>query len=287
MNNFIYKETVAYENNVYAIEKVFFDDAMEAENVTSVDDDTKKRNFAQKIADKVKKLIVELYAIIDRQISKVISIIKRVLQSDKGFKANCRKAMKDKKPLEAVKLIAYQYNNSFLNQAISKFENAMNQLVDMHKLIELNSEDNPLDMKSNDLIAKAFQLAGCPNEVTDANLYFEYLKKGFRVSKKEQLFKASETKKYYDITNQYDRINKDANAKQNAFRSRVNKLSTSMNGVIRNMNYTDEQKRTCLNRSKNMTHLVNVHLSVLSIYVQLMVEQMLSYRIVLKKLYQF
>lgn len=287
MNNFIYKETIAYENNLYAIEKVFFDDAMEAENVTSADDDTKKRNFAQKIKDKLKKLISEIIAIIDRQSSEILSIIKRVLLSDKGFKEACRKAIKDKKPLEAVKLIAYQYDDSFLDTNLRKFENAINSVADLNKLTDLDSENNPLDMKNKDLVAYVLREAGCPKDITDTNLYFEFLKKGFRVAKKEQLYKSSETKKYYDITSMYDRINKIANNKQNAFRAKVSKLNTSMNSVITNLQYTDDQKRTCLNRSKNMSHLINTNLSVLSIYVQLKIEQMLSYRIVLKKLYQF
>lgn len=287
MNNFIYKELVAYENNVYTIEKIFFDNACEADTVSSVDDAESKRNFAQRILDKVKKLIKELYAIIDRQFSKIMNIIKRVLQSDEGFKKKARDAIRKNKPLEAIKLIAYQYNNSALDNNMRKLSSTLDSIIDVKFLSNVKDEGNPLDMKSKDMIIWVFNKAGIPKEVTDVNLLFEYLKKIFRVAKKEQLFKASETKLYYDVATKYDVLAKDCNEKNNKFKSGVTNMKAILYRVANNSDLPDEDKRKILCRAKGISQLTNLYLSILSIYSQLKIEQALSHRIVLQKLYHF
>ena len=95
MNTDIYiQNTISEYNDIsYDLNNIYCDLAMEAENVTSVDDDSNKESFARKLGNTIEKIIAELYAIIDKFMSHMKNVITRIAQTDVGFKEHCRKAI--------------------------------------------------------------------------------------------------------------------------------------------------------------------------------------------------
>ena len=117
--NMFIQDTISEFNDIgYSIDDIFFESAMEADNI--IDDDTNKENFAKKLLVTVEKLINEIFAIIDRFISNVKNIFTRIAQTDTGFRDHCRRAMVKNKPLEAIKLITYDYNDNYLEDQMNK-----------------------------------------------------------------------------------------------------------------------------------------------------------------------
>ena len=262
--------------------------ALEAD--TSTDNTDSKKSFGRMILDKIEKLIKELYAIIDRTFSKIGSVIKRLIVTDEGFKKEIRTAIKKNKPLEAVKLISYQYDDKFLETEMVNISNVVFKIIRELKT-DLSSEkqgnSGPLDMEKGKLYEYVLKQMGCPDDVTDMRLYYEYLKKGYRGNKKEQLFKASSTQTYYNITMDYNKMDQNIKAKNTLMKQQVSVIKTNLANITKNNLSDDSVKKKALRQSSNATILYNMYSTFLVIYTELKTEKILNYRIVLKKLYHF
>ena len=286
--NDIQSEIEIYNENRYVIESIFFDDVMEALN-ESIDDNENKRNFGQKLKMKIETMIKEFFAAIDRWFLKATNTIKSFLQTNDGFRRSVRTRMRDVKPLEAVKLIAYQYNDTSLDQLKNKLyatiDNLFNSLSSGKGLSE--SDKSPLDLSTDELNAYVLKTAGFPSEVTSLNLSFEHMKKTYRVGKKEQLFTASKIPQYLKITEETPVIQAMLNKENQKIREKGNKLKNHLLSTVMKTETQNEIKRKTLDQSKNVVHLMNFYTSFLNIYMQLRIEKIFSFRMALKKLLQF
>lgn len=291
MNLTIYTEKNLrdFKNSEFNIEYIFFDPCMEEDTVTSVDDKSNKMNFAQKIKGKIEKLIKELIAIVDRFFEKVRNTLIRFAQTDTGFNDTIRKAISNNAPLEAVKLITYNYNNNFLDTQMNIISNAclsiITDLKSNYAKDENSDSSNPLDMDKENLYNSIFKKANVSSDVTSLSTYFEFLKKGFRVEKKEILFTASKRTEYYNITNSRNKIEKIIYSKQKVLKNQISIIKNLLTNITNNPNTQNEIKNRALRQSANVTHVYNFYTSFLDMYLQLKIEYMLTYRVVLKKLY--
>lgn len=292
MNTDIYiQNTISEYNDIsYDLNNIYCDLAMEAENVTSVDDDSNKESFARKLGNTIEKIIAELYAIIDKFMSHMKNVITRIAQTDVGFKEHCRKAMVKNKPLEAVKLIVYNYNINYLEDQMNRItKECTNVLTGLKTDYQKNdtSSTSAIEMKYKDIVAYILSKVGCPDNVTDINLYFEFLKKNYRVEKKEMLFKSSEGKIYFGITLEQDKLKSIVDSKQLMMKNQANVLKTEMLDIIRNKQTQNDVKRKATKIYKNAGNVYNFYTAFLKIYIQFKIERILTYRVVLKKLWHF
>ena len=258
------------------------------ETVTSIDDDSNKMNFGQMLLQKVNELIKELLAIIERAFDRIWQFLKRVAQTDVGFKDHIRKAIREQKPLEAVKLIAYQYNEGFLNTQMEKVTKVVFDLVTNLKTSYADVKDgesSPMDLPTKDLYRYIFDKIGCSKDITDMNRYYLFLKHGYRLEKKEMLFKASATREYYNIALGREKLEKVLSAKKQVMKSQVSTIKTQLSNITLNKTTQNDVKKRAMKQYSNASHLYNFYSSFLSIYAQLEIEKMMSYRAVLKKLY--
>ena len=289
--NMFIQDTISEFNDIgYSIDDIFFESAMEADNI--IDDDTNKENFAKKLLVTVEKLINEIFAIIDRFISNVKNIFTRIAQTDTGFRDHCRRAMVKNKPLEAIKLITYDYNDNYLEDQMNKMTRECISILTSLKT-EYQKENGAqsefvLDMeKKKDIVQYILKKIGCDDRTTDINLYFEELKKNFRVQKKEILFKASLGNQYYHIATGIDKIESIAKQKQSIMKNQANVIKSDLMNITKNKTTQNDVKRRAVKFYKHAAGVYNFYTSFLKIYIQFKLERALTYRVVLKKLFHF
>jgi hypothetical protein len=144
-----------------------------------------------------------------------------------------------------------------------------------------------MDRKEADLYAKIFQEMHLPNDVNNINSYFIYVKDKYRTAKKETLFKASETNKYYKEATGFETTRSLINARQKVLAQQTATIQSNLNNIINNKMTQNSIKTRAVHQYKNATHLYNLYVHFLDVYTQLKIEKTLTYRLVLKKLYHF
>ena len=291
MNSIIKQISSEYKDDEFEINKIFLDTVMEAEDVTSVDDDSNKMKFGEKLGKQVQELIKTLEGIIQRVFLKITNFLGRVAQTNDGFVEDCRKAIVDNKPLEGVKLITYQYNDGLLEGEMNKMTQAilkrLSEMKTSYAKISESGEANLMEKNSDEIISTLLQEIGVPSDVKNLDTYFMYVKDKFRVSKKETLFTASQTQKYYQTATDVKKILAIANNKQQILKQQTNTIKSNLQNITKNTASQNEIKQRALRQYKNVTHLYNFYVHFVDIYVQLKVEESFSYRAILKKLYHF
>lgn len=275
-----------------SINEVFYDPVFEAMEDPGLKGESESNpGLIPKLKESVESLIRTLIGIVDKAITKFSNFTKKVLLTDKGFRDNCRKAIIKNKPLEAIKLISYAYNDAVLEDAMNKMTNiVMKRLGNLKTDYRSESDmDNRVDMdnKEGDIYKAIFSELGCPSTITNISQYFTYLRDQFRVEKKEQLFTASKTKVYYDITMSYEKEMNKVSAKHLILKKQTAIVRTNLNSIILNKLADAKVKQRAMHHFKNASHIYNFYIHFLDAYTQLKTEEILSYRIVLQKLYHF
>ena len=288
--NMIVREAISTYNDIdYEIDDMFMEIATESET-ENVDDTANKENFAKKLMATVEKIIREIYSIIDRFIQHVQNILLRIAQTDVGFRDNCRRAMVKNKPYEAVKLIVYNYNDQYLEtQANRMTTECMAVLTNLKSDYQKNDTESgvALDMNKRDIIKYILLKIGCSKDITDINLYFELLKKNFRVEKKEILFKASAGDYYYKRALEIDKIKKIVSDRQTTMKNQAGVIKAELMNITKNKTTQNDVKRRAIHIYKQAGKVYNFYTSFLKIYIQFKIEESLMYRAVLKKLWHF
>lgn len=284
-------EALMFEND---IESLFYDIAIEEEVAK---DNTQASKEEPGILDKMIKTVKELFAqlngMIQKNFLKFKNFLTRVAQSDNGFDDNFKKAFKEKKPMEAIKLITYEYNPELLDTEMKKinailiklFGNMANK-TSYTALSDANTV-NDMDRTPEELYTIIFKQLNCPSDVKDLSTYFLYIKNKYRVNKKEMLFKSSRTQEYYEITKSHNKLTKEIQKSQTIIANQVGTLKSNLRNTILNKQARPEVKKRALKQCKNLTHLFNFYIRFVDIYMQLQLERLFTYRTVLQKLYGF
>lgn len=280
------------------IERIIsFEPAFEAEQVADTVKDganlRKDNELFKRMGESVSKFITMINGMIQKFFLKFSNWIKKVLQSDMGFKDQCREAIRDRKPLEGIKLISYQYNEPALekelhklNGILTKFFNQMSNNTSYRALSDENTASD-IDRTPDDIYQKIFSELSCPGDVRDINSYFLYVKNLYRNEKKEQVFLSSKTREYYEITEGNKELTKQIKKSQSIMANQVAALKSNLHNTIQNKDANKEVKKRAMKQCKNLTHIYNLYLHFLDIYLQLKIERIYIYRTVLKKLYRF
>lgn len=268
---------------------IVLEEGMNSGSDTTIDDNTNKQSFAKKLIERITRLIEELFAIIDRKFSKLFNIMDKVGQTDKGFKQEIRTAIKNNEPLEAIKLISYQYDENSIDTDLNNMTTVLLSLMKSLKTgyAEEKRGDNqhPMDLSSDELYKYIFKEIKCPENVTSINTYYEYIKNKYRGNKKEQLYVSSKTRDYYNITMSYDTVKRTLDGKKLVMKQQASVLKANLNSIIKNNLTQNNIKQRAIKQSTNATNLYNLYTTFLDIYTNLKLEKVMAYRIILKKLY--
>ena len=286
----IEKEMKVFEQDESTLLNIFSDYTIAMEEDTAVKEEVEKQNFGKVLLEKVQKLIREIMAIIDRVFTRLKNVLRRILQTDEGFKKQIRTAIKKNKPLEGIKLITYTYNDTALDALYDKATKVVFALVSSLKTsyVEESKDDNehPLDLSKDKLYKHVFEKMGCPNDITDVNLLYDYMRKIYRGQKRETLYTSNNTRNYYNITMSYGKMESEINAKNTLMRQQVSVLRTNLSNITKNDRAVDVVKKRAMKQATNASLLYNLYSNILTMYFELKTECIMSYRIVLKRLYR-
>lgn len=283
-----------YYQDEAVLECLYYDiePALEAENIGGdVTAKTTSESVMNNIRQRITKIINELIGIITRAFGALDNAMTKVIQTDHGFSDQCRKAMKSTKPLQAVKLIAYDYQDPFLDQQLNKWDTVVQKTLTSLKTDlrseQLSGRPDVLDLSSSDMVKAILKMVGAPSNITDMNLYFLYLRREYRKGKVERLFKRSEIRQYYNMTQNCKNLKNMVSAKQIFMKENVTRVKSALQQISENRRVGEGIRKRVLRQSTNASHLFNMYVSFLKAYTQLKTEEILSYRAVLKKILRF
>ena len=288
----IQESTFGYYEDRNRIMDIFTSYALEAdvpdpenETVTSVDDTSNNQKASSKFMERVKKLIETIKGFIERIALKVKNVMRKIAQQDVGFRRNCNEAFLKNKPLQGVKLIAYEYNLPALESEINKITGIIEK-----RIADVNThyEDGAKQTNEDDLITGILKEAGM-NENKDLNIntYFLHLKEVFRTNKSTQLFESRLRNDYYKIATSGKLIEQSMNARQKKIDTLSSQMKSKLNSVINNSGITTDMKQKALESYGAISPVFSFYTRILDVYFQLRIEQMYTYRTVLKKLWHF
>lgn len=273
---------------------LFYDIAMEEEVAKNVTQASKEEpGMVDKMIDTIKKLIVRLNGMIQQNFLKFKNFLMKVAQTDRGFENEFRKAFKAKKPLEAIKLITYNYNPNILDTELEKIGKSVQRLFTgmanktSYTALSDTGTANDMDRTPDEIYQIIFKDLNCPSEVRDIQSYFLHIKGKYRGEKRELLFKSSQTQEYYRITKNHNLLSKKINSQQATITNQVATLKSNLHNTIQNKQSRPEVKKRAMKQCKNLSHIMNFYIRFVDIYMNLQLERLFSYRIVLKKLYDF
>lgn len=293
---FIKEEIDFYENTKLALECVLYDYALEAENDINMrdnpgEDKGASSSFLLKIRNTIEKLIKNLRGIIERCTYTITAAIRKVLLSDKAFDKKLREAMRKNKPLEVIKVISYQYNDSFLDGELQKVTSACTNLLSEVKAspADLKNPDKTTIDSTKDIEKDLMQRLRIPagENSSSLNSYFLYLKKGFHAEKKEIQISSSDTQKYQNISANYRNIENLINSKTSTMNQQLERAKGVIQRTIDNREVSAELKRRAVKQLQNLGQVFNFYTMFLKMYSQLKIEETMAARTILKKIYQF
>lgn len=276
------------------IDSLFYDIAVEEEVAKDPAQASREEpGVVDKMIQYIRELFKRLDGLIQRTFMKLKTFILRVAQTDKGFEDNFRKAFKAKKPLEAIKLVTYDYNPDVLQGEMVKLNKAVmdlcNQIAKNTSYVALTNPNtaNDMDRTPNELYQIILKKMAVPADVKDINTYFLHVKDKYRQEKTEKLFKASETMNYFNITRGSTNLETALKSSQSQISRQIATLKSNLHNTIQNKQARPEVKKRAVKQCKNLTHIMNFYMRFIDLYVQMNLERLFTYRTVLKKLYDF
>lgn len=296
MTMFIREELNFYTNTKLALECTIYDYALEAEGDINArdnpgEDKGASSSFLLKMRNTIEKLIKNLRGIIERCTYTVMKAIQKVLLSDKSFDKKLKEAMDKNKPLESIKVISYQYNDTFLDGELQKVTSACMNLLSEVKASpsDLKNPDKTTIDSTKDIEKDLIQRLHIPSgeSTSSLNSYFLYLKKGYRVEKKEMQINSSDTQKYQNISLNYRNIESLIKSKSTTMNQQIERAKGVVQRTIDNREVSAELKRRAVKQLQNLGQVFNFYTMFLKMYSQLKIEETMAARTILKKIYQF
>lgn len=273
-----------YINNVNDINLIVFDITTEAEEIN---DDTNKKNTTSSFIEKISKLFQKILNILDNIIMKIRNGFTQAMLTDKGFQKQLSEAQRNRKPLNGIKVITYTYQTQFLETVHLKLKNIVQGIINSYDPKRVMDENNPLGFNKDKMESFILQKLGVPNDVTNIDEFFIYIKKFFRGEKSEKTIMNSTIPKHVQIIQSYKQEQNKLNTELQNMRSTMIQVRTKIRTFISSQDVADEAKRKATQQISNLTYLLNLFSSYIHLHFELIVELMTNSRIILKKLYQF
>lgn len=280
-----------YESTCNEIETKLMDIVQEADitSETEIDDEAKKRTRAEKFKDAVKKLLEHIVAVIEKAFLTISNSLHKFYMTDKGFKKQLYDATKNHKPRN-VKLIMYQYVDEALNAQYAKMKSIITELISkisVNNMENLKNENNVLNKNRKELETYILSRLGCPNDVTDMTLYFVYVKKLFRGNKKETIIQQEQIDYYKRLVDGYPVLKRELVRSKSVILDLAKVMRSKLADIAASTTVPDDVKAKVIQQARNVSFVYNMYSSFVGIMYQLKLEQMISARIVLQKVYQF
>lgn len=284
-----------HKNDVFDI---YMNTAYEEEMNDTVNGNTpdSAENFKERIKKAVENFIKTIEGIISRGLLKITNFLSRVGQTDKGFDSRCREAIAKNEPYPQVILVSYQYNDNFLESCLQKGTSGVEAYLQTlkttySKLSEEVSAGSSFEQDEAEaggttaFILKKYMNAG--QDVDNLEKFFIDMRDGFRSSKKEMTFQSSNYRAYYNITKDYSKLEVVVKATQAKMKSQTDQIKSTLENIIHNEHVDQDIKRKAVEKFKKASEAYTFYVHFVDLYAQLKVEEVMTYRTVLKKLFHF
>lgn len=260
-----------------------------SKNPSQAESQVNKIANANKIRDKIRKLLEQIGQIIRNFSLKLQNRIRLLNQTDKGFAKMyySRKAMV--KPYEQTKVISYAYNNSFIDSIINKLMGEISSSLDKLRLAGTSNASGRISeivSANQSEIIKVLISPYVKNDSIDTIPRFtKYITDNFRGEKKELVYRAAQL----PLIEKYALSTKDVITRCEVYQKSVTASYNRIKNIeyqIRRSDDTQLQNMMVQNITK-ATLLFNAYTTILHLYFELKLEESLNYRELLKRFYQF
>lgn len=255
---------------------------LEAENI---DPDINKNEVAKNAQNTMSKIIDKIIKIVDDILLKLKNRVRMFITTNKGFQSSFQKAERDRKPLNGVKLITFLYSPELLTSQYGRFKNVVAELIKGVDSTQINKDD-PLLLDKDELLNYIFDKLGYKGEKNTVAGYLTYIKKGFRGTKTDTTIMASQIPEHKKNVNSYQSTYNLLNKELVTVKGSINNLKSKINRVASNSNTSNENKNEYRKKITGLSLIFSFYSSFISTYYELILEEMLTSRAILKRLYQ-
>lgn len=267
-----------YIEEYKALESIFILPAMEADGA----DPVKKENAAKRILDSIKLIIDRIVSAIGTVMLKIKNNFQKFLLTDKGFQKELRTVEVQRKPLNSIKVLTFDYKPEYLNRMYNIAKAQTAEIVSKFNIANL---DSLTPMSAEDVRVLYCEKLGA-KEATSIQDLFLSIKNGFRGKKTETTILASNLPEYINLVNYYKNAQGTINNDLGSLQRSIGSVRATSNGFVHNPDATDEKKKKAIAYINGIAHAFNLFNSIASLVFALKVEQMLTARTIIKRLYQ-
>ncbi len=268
-------------NNIFNMEYI-----MEAENASvNKDSDETKGDASNTILTRISALIEKIIEVINNLVISLKNKFQQLMITDKGFEKELARVQRDRKPLNAIKVISYKYLPEFLNSQYSKLKTTSNNLISKVSSADAMDPNSPLLLDNTEFERMFLKNLGY-TEGSSFKEYLSFVKKTFRGEKKEITILKAQIPVYKKNVDSYKGLYTTLNTDLIALKDDISKLKNRTKLTVKNPNSADIDKKKITVQIRNLMNLYNFYLGYTNLYHELTVELMLSSRIILRKMYQ-
>lgn len=287
VNRVFYKPILeAYHEEQLFIDADYIQIVMEADDIGNPENNT-KTSFS--VFEKIKELIRKIKSIVSRGILKFKNRMKELFQDSTKFSMTLRSREKEIKPLNAVVVQTYEYNEAFLQAAYQKtFKECMNAIEDLSKYSAKGDAVGSYGQLNSSEVLKKIWSKALNKDFSIAEDVFTYIKEGYRGPKKEKKFLAADAPQVCSIAEGKFKLFNDTLFTRDM--ASMNQSVTSMESLSRiaqNTEVSDEKKRILMRNANTAAKIYSFALTMCSYIHELIIEKLMAYRIIAKKFYQF
>ncbi len=278
----------AYTQHENELNKIYnMDYAMEAaeDNSINKDKNISPDSIDETLSTKISNLIEKISEFIENLIMSLKNKFRQLIVTDKGFSKELATMQRDRKPLNAVKVIIYQYIPELLTAQYGKIKTVSTRLVSKANGSVTNDPNSPLLLDNGEFEIMFLKEIGFTEGKTFKE-YLDYIKRTFRGEKKEVTILKSQIPVYKKNVDGYKELYTTLNTDLVDLKSDISNLNNKTKLLLRNKNSEEIDKKKITMQIRNLSNLYNFFLSYINLYHELSVELMLSSRIILRKMYQ-
>jgi molybdopterin converting factor small subunit len=269
-------------------------------NKSKLDSDTTKNTFdslkdnpllsKKNIINIIKNAIDQLKVSIRQWLQKLKNRIRMLLETNQGYMKQLQKRQQQVQPVEALKIKSYTYHIPMLEKVYNNIKASYTKNMELvyKALTNINNPNNKfLEGKNEAIIIKEIMQAGFRNnEVETPNQFFAFLKEQFRGKATEKLYRKDQLPTIIKLSDDYEALQTRVNNEQNAANRIVNMME-SLGAKMRYQIKDQETLKVIKDLVKVATKVRSFYDSFISYYIELRIEQMINYRTIVKKFYQF
>lgn len=250
--------------------------------MTSQKTDSQKKVQSGRILERIKNILQKIGEFLAKVAKKFTTRIQFIIQSEKDWQREFNKVRSMQKPLQAIKLVNYRYDAPWLEKVVnSMYRDVSNAISAMTRERYGSSQVQALIASSGGLITRLCKpyISGT---ITNISELTRALTQKFRGEKTEILYKGTDVPMLakYGVDEMRNRVKQMMDGLSNQY-------SSLRNLEIRARRAETKDAFELATKASTASTLFNIMSSVMNVYLELMVERALSYRRVLRKLYNF